>query len=424
MTTFLILAVLVLGVTAVIRLSRLYELTAALRNKREELISERDNRMNSRFMYMFLIAYFAFFIWLPFRYKHVFLPVAASEHGVWIDDLYTVNWVILLIAFAITNTLLFVFAGKYYHRPGRKAYFFPHDNRWELAWTIVPSIVLIGIIIYGLTIWNRITAPAEPGTAEVEIYGKQFDWTMRYPGPDGRLGATDYRLINDNNPLGIVTDAAIDERLGELRAELVEARDQKVAKTDLIPAGQMDDLEDHIAHLERTIARIVNLRVVMQKDIAENGANSRYSAGGDDVVVKEFHLPVNEEVNLNIRSRDILHSVYIPHMRAQMNAVPGMTTHLRMVPTITTDSMRMITKDDAFNYVVLCNKICGASHYNMQIDLVVQSAEDYKSWLKALYKTEDAAPAKEEASAQESTSSADTTANVAVTVSDAKTDNK
>ena len=83
-----------------------------------------------------------------------------------------------------------------------------------------------------------------------------------------------------------------------------------------------------------------------------------------------------------IRSRDIIHSAYIPHLRAQMNAVPGMTTTFKMVPTITTDSMRTaVVMDDTFDYVLLCNKICGASHYNMQMPLVVEPTSDYNAWL-------------------------------------------
>lgn len=397
MSTLLILAVLVLGVTAVIRLSRLYELTTTLRGKREEVITERDNRMNARFMYLFLVAYFGFFLWLTLAYKDKMLPVSASEHGVWIDDLYTVNWAILIIAFVITNVLLFVFAAKYYQRPGRKAYFYPHNNKWELAWTIVPSIVLIGIIIYGLTVWNRITEPAQAGTPQVEIYGKQFDWTLRYPGPDGILGATDYRLINDNNPLGIVTKESIAQRLGELEADVKASSDRLDKEHDFLPSDKLADLKGHLDHLQRTVERIVNLRTLMTQDIAARGEASPYNRGADDIVVKEFHLPVHQEIDLLIRSRDIIHSVYMPHFRAQMNAVPGMTTHLRMTPTITTDSMRTIVGDPEFNYMVLCNKICGASHYGMKMELTIEPEADYKTWLAAQkgFQTpaEEAAPA-------------------------------
>lgn len=43
--------------------------------------------------------------------------------------------------------------------------------------------------------------------------------------------------------------------------------------------------------------------------------------------------------------------------------------------------MREITGNENFNYVLLCNKICGAAHYNMQMDIIVESQEDYEKWL-------------------------------------------
>ena len=65
------------------------------------------------------------------------------------------------------------------------------------------------------------------------------------------------------------------------------------------------------------------------------------TAGRDDQVVKgEFHLPVGQEVEFVFRSRDVIHSAFMPHFRAQMNSVPGVPTRFKMTPTITTDSMQ------------------------------------------------------------------------------------
>ena len=380
--TLLILAVLVLGVLAVLRLSRVYELTAELRGKREEEISERDNQMNGRLMWAFCFAYFVFFIWLTVRYNDKGLPVSASEHGVWLDKLMNFNWLILIIAFAVTNILLFYFAGKYYHRKDRKAYYYPHNNKWELAWTIVPAIFMIGIIIYGLDVWNRITEPAADSMPKMELYAQQFNWTARYPGPDGRLGATDFRLINDaNNPLGIVTPESIARRLEELDAEVKEGQKKLHDEGAYLPADKLGELEDRIIHLQRVAGRVVNLRTLMLQDIKEKGDASQYKYGADDLVLKEFHLPVHQDINILINSRDVIHSVFLPHMRAQMNAVPGMTTRLHMKPTITTDSMRLITANPAFDYILMCNKICGASHFNMQMTLLVEPEGAYNVWL-------------------------------------------
>ena len=102
----------------------------------------------------------------------------------------------------------------------------------------------------------------------------------------------------------------------------------------------------------------------------------------DDKVVKgEFHLPVGVPVQFVFRSLDVIHSAYMPHFRAQMNCVPGITTQFNFTPTITTEEMRVKTSNEEFNYVLLCNKICGAAHYNMQMDIVVESQEDYDAWL-------------------------------------------
>jgi cytochrome c oxidase subunit 2 len=129
----------------------------------------------------------------------------------------------------------------------------------------------------------------------------------------------------------------------------------------------------------------------------------------DDIVVSELHIPKGKKVHFKFRSQDVLHSAYFPHFRAQMNCVPGMVTEFAFEPIYTSDEYRQLpfmvekvaninairTKKSAelvakgepaldpytFDYLLLCNKICGASHYNMQMKVVVDTPEDYKKWL-------------------------------------------
>ncbi len=381
MTKLLILIVVVLGILAIAQLARVYELTARLRGKREEEISTADNRMNATLMLTFLVAYFVFFLWLILAYKDKMLPLAASEQGVETDWLMNFNWVLLGIAFVITNVLLFYFAFKYVYSKDRRSFWQPHNNKLELIWTIVPAAVLAVIIIYGLNSWNKITAPASPDAQVVELYANQFDWTVRYPGADGMLGATDFRLINGTNPLGIVTEASIATRLAELEVEKRTA--DSLLHHGILPDDKMAELEERVGYLGRMSMRVRNLRTVMEQDIKANGEASTYLHGSDDVVTKDFMLPVHKEALMLIRSQDVIHSVFIPHLRVQMNAVPGMTTQIKVVPTITSDSMRThVMRDPDFNFVLLCNKICGASHYNMQMPLMVVSGTDFDTWVK------------------------------------------
>ena len=122
--------------------------------------------------------------------------------------------------------------------------------------------------------------------------------------------------------------------------------------------------------------------------------------GSDDIVVRgEFHIPKGKQIDFKLGSRDVLHSAYMPHFRAQMNCVPGMETSLHYIPTITTEEMRrdpqviqnvkevneILAREGKepyeFNYLLLCNKICGNSHYNMQMNIVVDEPEQFEAWL-------------------------------------------
>lgn len=373
MIKLLVVLVVVLGVIAVAQLARVYELTHKLRNKREEHISHANNKFNAGMMIVFLALFFGFFAYLIIEYGGELLPVAASEHGVLVDQLFTANWILIIAIFVITNTLLFYFASKYYFRADRKATFFPHDNKLELIWTVVPSIVLFFFIFFGLKTWNDITEPASDDAIVIEIYSKQFDWTARYAGKDGKVGQSSFNLISATNPLGLITTQAVEEKIQELDQSILDLEDR------LANDVQGDNLEEELkAKLERMKRH--RIRVL---DIQKG--NSKYddfvSAKDDKVVKGEFHIPVGREVKFVFRSQDVIHSAFMPHFRLQMNTVPGMATTFKMTPTITTDSMRTITQNDEFNYLLFCNKVCGAAHFNMKMDVIVESEEDYNAWL-------------------------------------------
>lgn len=370
MEKMLLVIAIILAVVGIAQIAKVYQVTSELQKKKEEDISTSSNKMNANLWLIFMIAFFGFFIYQLVNYTDMFLPVSASEHGVEIDKLLNINWIIIITVFFIVNFLLFFFSWKYVHNKNRKAYFFAHDNRLELIWTVVPSIVLAFIIIYGLSVWNDIMDDPSEDALEVQLYAKQFDWTARYPGPDGIMGESNYLLITSQNPLGLITEETIETRVAELKEGILKSENK--LKTEVLPDNQVDDLEDRIGSYKRQIARILKFRE----------GDPDFSTAYDDIIVKgEFHLPIRKEATFNIDSRDVIHSAYMPHFRAQMNAVPGMTTKFGFKPTITTDSMRTILDDQEFNYVLLCNKVCGSAHYNMQMSIIVESEEDFNNWL-------------------------------------------
>lgn len=103
----------------------------------------------------------------------------------------------------------------------------------------------------------------------------------------------------------------------------------------------------------------------------------------DDLVTQELHLPVDRDINLLIRSKDVLHSATLAHFRVKMDAVPGMTTTFNFKPTVTTEEMRKITGNPDFNYEMSCQQICGRAHYSMKKIVVVEPYADYVKWLSS-----------------------------------------
>ena len=371
------LIVIVLGVIALAQLVRVYELSSRLRNRGEHEVSTRDNNLNARLMIVFMILFYASFIYLMLAYGWTGRGEAASVHGKETDWLFKLNLIIISAVFFLTNTLLFFFAFKYVRKQGVKAFYYPHNNKLELVWTVVPAVVLAVIIILGLRSWNEQTSDATDEAIRIELFSKQFDWTARYAGEDNVLGRFDYKLTLDNNELALMTTNTIDSAIwamenGPTGIKALESKlnDQTIM---LIP----EDREKMETDLSRK-GRLIRLLYQMKA----RHDNSIDAAAWDDIVQKDtLYLCVNKEYEFNFRSKDVIHSAFFPHFRAQMNTVPGMTTRMKFVPDITTVDMRQKMNNDKFNFVLMCNKICGGAHYKMKMMVVVLSETEYKAWM-------------------------------------------
>ena len=103
-------------------------------------------------------------------------------------------------------------------------------------------------------------------------------------------------------------------------------------------------------------------------------------ASFDDFIPTKLFIPKGRPVLLQIRARDVIHSVYQPHFRLQMNAVPGMPTRFWFEATKTTAEMRSETGNPDFEYELVCNKICGKGHFAMKYLIEVVEADEYDKW--------------------------------------------
>jgi cytochrome c oxidase subunit 2 len=371
------LIVIVLGVVAIAQLVRLYELSSKLRNEGEHETNSRDNRLNARLMLVFMGFLFIGFIYLMLTYGWTGRGEAASIHGRQTDSLLNLNFVIIIIVFYLTNALLFIFSYKYIRKPGVKAFYFPHDNKLEMIWTVVPAVVLAIIIILGLKSWNTITDDAVKESINIELFSKQFDWTARYSGDDNTLGKFDYKLTTDNNELALMTTNTIDTAIFQMENGVsgINALEKKIndKKIILVP----EEREKMIVDLERK-SRLI--RILYQMRGHHDSKVDKYA--WDDIIQKDtLFLCENKEYEFNFRAKDVIHSAYFPHFRAQMNTVPGLTTRFKFTPDITSKDMRVKMNNPKFNYVLLCNKICGSAHYKMKMIVVVLGKAEFKNWM-------------------------------------------
>jgi cytochrome c oxidase subunit 2 len=302
--------------------------------KKDQVATEEENNINGWLMLGLGGFIYGLMLYSMIQGRVVLLPrLSASLEGEDIDKLFVITMGLILVVQFITQFLIYYFTFKYRGIKGRKAVFYADSHKLEMWWTVTPTIVLSVLIIYGLWTWNNVQ---DLSNAEnpliIEVYAKQFQWEARYAGEDNELGVGHVNFIKGINTMGV-------------------------------------DMTD------------------------KNSA--------DDIPVRELHLPKGRKVIFKFRSQDVLHSAYMPHFRAQINCVPGMTTSFGFTPTVTTEEMRLDedtkAKYDAinalrlsegneetveFDYLLLCNKICGASHYNMQMKVVVQEEADFNKWLK------------------------------------------
>ena len=100
----------------------------------------------------------------------------------------------------------------------------------------------------------------------------------------------------------------------------------------------------------------------------------------DDFSSPTVVIPKGEPVLFKIRARDVLHSVFAPHMRLKMDAVPGMPTRFWFVPTKTTAEMRIELNDPEFEYEIACTEICGRGHFGMRRVIEVVEPAEYQKW--------------------------------------------
>ena len=247
--------------------------------------------------------------------SHLWLPPNGSLHGVAVDRLMRWNLIAICICFFAAHLWLIV-AAIWKRRveapdfsPGTKFAnnkgLQPRDSSRYLRWTLLTALC-------GMYVWMAVTA--------------QHLWAQsRYAGPS--LEAMQVEVVGEQFQWYFRYPGP-DAAFGSTRPNLVDAT-----------AGN------------------------------PLGLDSRDVRGHDDVVSSVLVLPAGRQVDLRLRSIDVIHGFFVPGMRLKENAVPGLVLHVHFTPTTTG------------TYPILCSQVCGLGHERMQAILSVVSPAEFESWL-------------------------------------------
>jgi cytochrome c oxidase subunit 2 len=188
------------------------------------------------------------------------------------------------IWFVAAEGILFYFVFRYRRRPGQSAAYVRGDTWTQLAWVLVPAVVVLGLDLSidaaGSAVWARVKEHAPEGGITIRATARQFNWDFTYPGPDGQFETPD------------------DIQFGN-----------------------------------------------------------------------ELHVPVGENIHVELRSKDVIHSFFIPTVRLKQDILPGRV--IKAWFNATTPG----------RYELPCAELCGFGHYTMRGFLVVQTPDDYQRWL-------------------------------------------
>lgn len=206
MQTFFIVAILILGFLITFQIAKASEYVAVLRGA--DRARKQSNKVNAFMLLAFLVIGMIGVYYCNEKLKGKILGAPASDHGVLVDRMLYITLALTFVVFVITQIALFWFCYKYQESDKRKAFFYPHNNKLELIWTVIPAITLTVLVGFGIFYWYKITGNAPKDAMIVEVTGKQFGWEFRYPGKDGVLGKKYFKNVSPekNNPAGQIWD--------------------------------------------------------------------------------------------------------------------------------------------------------------------------------------------------------------------------
>jgi len=266
-------------------------------------------------------------IWLG--HNHSLLPVQASAQAPLVDGFFNIMFSIAIALFLIVEGTILIFVVKYRRRKGddTDGVHIEGNLPLEVFWTAVPTIIVLCLGIYSVDVFTRMGGIEAPGHMMAHSHSPSHVAQMM---PGTALAAT-------------LSDASASDL--EIPVPPAGARKIGIGGTS---QGKVADL----------VVDVTGMQFAWIFNYPESGVNSG-----------ELHVPIGADVQINLSATDVIHSFWVPQFRLKQDAIPGIPTQLRFVAT------RIGT------YPIVCTELCGAYHGSMRSQVIVETPEEYETWL-------------------------------------------
>ncbi len=264
------------------------------------------------FVLALVIWIICFALSLPFITRTWWPPEPITDHARAVDDQFLLTCVVTGVIFILAHLALGYAVWKFRGDRAGPASYVRGNDRWELLWTAAATVLFVGLTFMGYTMW------AEARFAEARSATPSEDRLV--VEVTGQQFVWNMRYAGRDGTFGPLDVNQIDDTLGN-------------------PLG----------------------------------VDRSHADGKDDVIVPRMAVPVNKEVEVLLRSKDVLHNFFVPELRIKLDTVPGLVGRLRFKP------------DKVGEYEIVCSELCGLGHYKMRSFLDVMEPAQYEEWLEEQY---------------------------------------
>jgi cytochrome c oxidase subunit 2 len=249
---------------------------------------------------------------IPFFTHWWWLPETITAHGRAVDSQFNLTLIGTGIIFILAQGSLGYAILRFGRKRKEPADYVHGNDRWEVLWTTATTVVFVGLTLMGYSVW------AEARFVEREDTTPSADRVL--------IEVTGQQFVWNMRYPG---------------------RDGKFGPLDI---------------------KLINDAMGNPLGVDRNNPD-----GKDDVMVPRMAVPVNHEIELLLRTKDVIHDFFVPELRIKLDTVPGLIAKLRFRP------------EKVGTYEIACSELCGLGHYKMRSFLDVMESADYEKWLAEQY---------------------------------------